>query len=223
MKAWSDEDQPREKLIAQGRKALSTAELMAILIGSGSKGESALALCQRLLNDHNQSLNQVAKLNVDELMSYKGIGEAKAISIIAALELSSRRKSDETKVDAITSSADAYNHVRPILEDLVIEEFWVLLLNRRNKVIRNVLISKGGVSSTVVDVRLILKPAIESLSSGIILVHNHPSGSLTPSSEDKKITKKIWDACCTFNISLLDHLIVSDSGYFSFMDEGLLS
>ena len=223
MKAWSDEDQPREKLIARGRKSLSTAELMAILIRSGSKGESALALCQRLLNDHNQSLNKIARLSVDELVSYKGIGEAKAISILAALELSSRRKSDESKVENITSSADAYNHIRPLLEDLVSEEFWVILLNRRNKVTRNVLISKGGVSSTVVDVRLILKPAIESLSSGIILVHNHPSGSLKPSTEDKEITEKISEACRTFNLSLLDHLIVSDSGYFSFMDEGLLS
>lgn len=223
IKDLSDDDKPREKLLLKGRNSLSDAELLAILIGSGSREESAIALCQRILNGTQNNLNQLAKLSVKELMTYKGIGEAKAISIVAALELGRRRKSSEgIEQRAIQSSEQAYEEFRAVLEDLPHEEFWVLLLNRANKVISKQLVGRGGISSTSADVRIILKLALDHLASGIILGHNHPSGNLKPSQADKLLTNKVKEAAQLIDIQVLDHLIIGNNAYLSFMDEGVM-
>ena len=221
IKELSDDDKPREKLLLKGRSSLSDAELLAILIGSGSREESAIALCQRILNGTKNNLNQLAKLSVKELMVYKEIGEAKAISIVAALELGRRRKSSD-KIDqiAIQSSSQAYEELRSVLEDLPHEEFWVVLLNRANKVITKQLI--GGISSTSADIRIILKLALDHLATGVILAHNHPSGNLNPSLADKQLTNKVKEASLLLDIQVLDHLIIGNNEYLSFMDEGLI-
>ena len=223
IKDLSDDDKPREKLLLKGRNSLSDAELLAILIGSGSREESAIALCQRILNGTQNNLNQLAKLSVKELMTYKGIGEAKAISIVAALELGRRRKSSEgIEQRAIQSSEQAYEEFRSVLEDLPHEEFWVLLLNRANKVISKQLVGRGGISSTSADVRIILKLALDHLASGIILGHNHTSGNLKPSQADKLLTNKVKEAAQLIDIQVLDHLIIGNNAYLSFMDEGVM-
>lgn len=223
IKDLSDDDKPREKLLLKGRNSLSDAELLAILIGSGSREESAIALCQRILNGTQNNLNQLAKLSVKDLMTYKGIGEAKAISIVAALELGRRRKSSEgIEQRAIQSSEQAYEEFRAVLEDLPHEEFWVLLLNRANKVISKQLVGRGGISSTSADVRIILKLALDHLASGIILGHNHPSGNLKPSQADKLLTNKVKEAAQLIDIQVLDHLIIGNNAYLSFMDEGVM-
>lgn len=223
IKDLSDDDKPREKLLLKGRNSLSDAELLAILIGSGSREESAIALCQRILKGTQNNLNQLAKLSVKELMTYKGIGEAKAISIVAALELGRRRKSSEgIEQRAIQSSEQAYEEFRAVLEDLPHEEFWVLLLNRANKVISKQLVGRGGISSTSADVRIILKLALDHLASGIILGHNHPSGNLKPSQADKLLTNKVKEAAQLIDIQVLDHLIIGNNAYLSFMDEGVM-
>lgn len=223
IKDLSDDDKPREKLLLKGRNSLSDAELLAILIGSGSREESAIALCQRILNGTQNNLNQLAKLSVKDLMTYKGIGEAKAISIVAALELGRRRKSSEgIEQRAIQSSEQAYEEFRAVLEDLPHEEFWVLLLNRANKVISKQLVGRGGISSTSADVRIILKLALDHLASGIILGHNHPSGNLKPSQADKLLTNKVKEAAQLIDIKVLDHLIIGNNAYLSFMDEGVM-
>lgn len=223
IKEWSENDQPREKLRALGRQVLSDAELMAILIGSGNRTESAIELCKRILNDSQNNLNELAKLSVTDLMKFKGIGEAKAISIIAALELGRRRKSqkvlDKTQ---ITSSNHLYEYIRPVLEDLPHEEFWVILLSRANKIIGKQLIGRGGISETTADIKLIFKKSIENLASAIILAHNHPSGNLKPSQSDLNLTQKVKQAAQLFDINVLDHLIIGDGNYFSFNDEGVL-
>lgn len=223
IKNWSEEDQPREKLMAKGRQILSDAELLAILIGSGNRSESAIELCKRILNDSQNNINQLAKLSVNDLMKYRGIGEAKAISIVAALELGRRRKSEAVldKVQ-VTSSQHLYEYIKPVLEDLPHEEFWIVLLSRANKIIGKQLIGRGGISETTADIKLIFKKSIESLASAIILAHNHPSGNLKPSQSDLNLTKKIKDAAKLFDISILDHLIIGDGNYYSFNDEGVL-
>jgi DNA repair protein RadC len=223
IKNWSEEDQPREKLMAKGRQVLSDAELLAILIGSGNRSESAIELCKRILNDSQNNINQLAKLSVNDLMKYRGIGEAKAISIVAALELGRRRKSEAVldKVQ-VTSSQHLYEYIKPVLEDLPHEEFWIVLLSRANKIIGKQLIGRGGISETTADIKLIFKKSIESLASAIILAHNHPSGNLKPIQSDLNLTKKIKDAAKLFDISILDHLIIGDGNYYSFNDEGVL-
>lgn len=223
IKKLSEDDRPREKLIQKGRQTLSDAELLAILLSSGSRNETALQLAQRMLNSNQNSINQLAKLQLGDLKKYKGVGEAKAVTIAAALEIGRRRteESNEKKIKII-SSQQANAILAPKLSDLPHEEFWVIFLNRRNHFIKMDCISKGGISGTVVDIRLILKPAIECLASGIILAHNHPSGNLKPSQEDLNLTKKVKETTAMMGMSLQDHIIIGDQSYFSFTDEGLL-
>ncbi len=223
IKEWAEEDRPREKLLKKGKESLSNAELLAIIIGSGSKEESAVDLCKRVLMDSSNSLLNLGKYDVADLKRYRGIGEAKAISIIAALELGRRRKNThKVELPKFEASRDIYEFICGSLEDLRVEEFWILLLNRANRLIAKKLISKGGTSSTVVDVKLVFKYALENLSSAIVLIHNHPSGNLKPSVSDLNITKKMVEAGKLMDIKILDHLIISDKGYLSFLDEGLL-
>ncbi|MDQ3047429.1 MAG: DNA repair protein RadC [Bacteroidota bacterium] len=223
IKAWAEEDRPREKLILKGRHVLSEAELIAILIGSGSRSETAVELSKRILSSSGNNLNELSKLNVKELTKFKGIGEAKAISIVAALELGRRRKETERlKKDKIIASSDAYEIMKPLMLDLPHEEFWLLMLSRANEVIRKEQISKGGVAGTVVDTKIIFKAAIETYASSIIICHNHPSGNLKPSDADIRLTKNIKEAGKVMEIPLLDHIIFTDNGYYSFGDEGLL-
>lgn len=221
--SWAEEDRPREKLLVKGRQALSNAELIAILIGSGNREESAVELSKRILSSLANDLHELGKVSVQELQKFKGIGEAKAITIIAALELGRRRKAAEPKKKKIiTSSNEAYLEMQPFLDDLTHEQFWILLLSRSNQLLSKVQISSGGVSATVVDARLIFKPALESLASGIILFHNHPSGNLKPSHQDLEITKKLVTGAKSLDLKILDHLIISERGYYSFKDEGLI-
>jgi len=222
IKEWALEDRPREKLISKGLASLSDAELLAILIGSGSAKESAVDLAKKILKGCNYNLNELGKKTVPDLKkSYHGIGDAKAITIVAALELGRRRKGG-LQSEKIKQSSDVFNIMQPILGDLPHEEFWVLLLNRSNKVITKFKISQGGVSGTVIDVRLILKPAIENLASSIVLCHNHPSGNIYPSDADENITQKVSEAADVMDIKVLDHLIITDEKFFSFADEGKL-
>lgn len=223
IKSWAEEDRPREKLLSKGRHVLTDAELIAILIGSGSKRESAVELSKRILSQFGNNLNELAKLSVNDLIKFKGIGEAKGISIVAALELGRRRKETEIeKRDKITSSKDIFQIFQPQFLDLPHEEFHVLLLNRSNAVIRKEFVSRGGVSGTVVDPKIIFKIALQHLASSIILCHNHPSGNLRPSDQDISLTKKLKEAGVLLEIPILDHLIISDMGYFSFADEGMM-
>ena len=223
IKSWAEEDRPREKLSGQGRRALTDAELIAILIGSGSRTESAVELSKRILHHYDNDLNKLGKAGISELCKFKGIGEAKAISIIAALEIGRRRGDTEIKVlDEVKSSRDGYNIMRRHLMDLNHEEFWIMLIGRSSKVIAKELVSKGGLSGTVADPKIIYHMALQHQASAIIMVHNHPSGNLKPSREDLVLTKKIADAGRMLDINVLDHLIITDSGYFSFGDEGLL-
>jgi DNA repair protein RadC len=221
--SWAEEDRPREKLLLKGKAALSDAELIAILIGSGTRELSAVDLSKVILQKAVNNLNELAKLSIKDLMKVKGIGEAKAISIIAALELGRRRKESEgVRRPRISSSRDAYEQIQPYLLDLPHEEFWLLLLNRANEVIKPIQVSQGGVSGTVADPKIIFKFAIENLSSAIILVHNHPSGNLKPSEADKELTRRLSSAGKLLEIPVLDHLIFTDGGYLSFADEGML-
>lgn len=223
IKSWAEDDRPREKLLLKGKMALSDAELIAILIGSGSKNESAVSLTQRILASVEYNLNNLGKLSVSELQKFKGIGEAKAISIIAALELGRRRRLQEAmELPKITCSKDLYNIMQPILGELPHEEFWILYLNNSNKVLCKEQLSKGGLTGTMVDVRLVFKKGIETNATAIILCHNHPSGKLQPSAADKQITKKLSNAGETLDIKVLDHLIITENAYFSFADENLM-
>jgi DNA repair protein RadC len=223
IKNWAEDDRPREKLLTKGKQALSDAELIAILIASGSRNETAVQLAQRILSTHKNNIHELAKLTINDLKKFKGIGEAKAITIIAALELGRRRKDiDAPKQDVVKTSKDVYAHIAPKLSDLPHEEFWILLLNRSNKIIKTEFIGRGGVSGTVADVRLILKSAVEHLASSIVLAHNHPSGNLQPSKEDINLTQKIKQAAALFDIQVIDHIIAGDVNYYSFADEGLL-
>ncbi|NVK53672.1 MAG: DNA repair protein RadC [Flavobacteriaceae bacterium] len=223
IKSWALEDRPREKLMLHGKSVLTDVELMAILIGSGTKEESAVELSKRIFNSVNNNINQLAGLSLEQLMHFKGIGEARAISIVTALELGKRRhfeKKEERPI--IKSSLDAYNILQPILGELQHEEFWVLFLNNSNKIIAKQQLSKGGITSTMVDVRLLFKRALEFASIGIIVAHNHPSEKLKPSNADKQLTQKIKEAGAILDIKLLDHIIITQKDYFSFVDSQLL-
>ena len=223
IKTWAEEDRPREKLLLKGRSALSDAELIALLIGSGNRRVSAVELSKEILASVENNLNELAKLSVQDMMKFEGIGEAKAISIAAALELGRRRREgDGVRKKKIASSRDVYEVLGPRLEDLDHEEFWIILLNRANMIIGRHEISKGGVSGTVADSKIIFKLAIENLASAIILCHNHPSGNLNPSETDIKTTEKLKKAGLIMDIPVLDHIIIADAGYCSLADEGLL-
>lgn len=223
IKDWSSQDRPREKLLELGRQALSDAELIAILINSGNRDQSAVDLSKSILASVENNLISLARLEIADLMQFKGIGEAKAISIVAALELGRRRKGSSKQQKAkITCSNDAYQILLPKLQDLNTEEFWILLLNRQNKVIDIKQISIGGVAGTVVDPKVIFKLALQSLACGIILSHNHPSGNLKPSKADISITNKLKAAGQSLEINVHDHLIISEQGYYSFADEGIM-
>jgi len=222
IKNWAEDDKPREKLMLKGKQALSDAELVAILIGSGSRNESAVGLSKRILASVDNNLNALGKLSLKQLMEFKGIGEAKAISIAAALELGRRRRAEETiELYKITSSKAVFEIMQPIIGELPHEEFWVLYLNNSNKVIYKSQLSKGGITGTVVDVRLIFKTALEQNAISIILTHNHPSGKLQASDADKEITKKLKVAGEQLDIKILDHIIITETGYYSFQDEGI--
>ena len=220
---WAVEDRPREKLYQKGTSSLSDAELLAILIGSGTKSRSAVDLGRELLSMADNNLNSLGKLSISDLTKIRGIGNARAVTIAAALELGRRRKLAEMpEMPQIKCSRDVFDLVTPVLSDLSHEEFWILFLNRSNKVINRMKLSQGGISGTVTDVRMIMKKAIENLASGIIVCHNHPSGNLSPSESDTRITQKIKEAGNLMDIQLLDHLIISDKDYYSFADNGLL-
>lgn len=223
IKSWSLEDRPREKLLEKGKSVLTDSELLAILIGSGIPGESAVDLSRKMLQTVDNSLNNLGKLSIKELTKFKGIGEARAIVIAAALELGRRRQVSEAEdIESIKSSKDIFDIMSPYLSDLQVEEFWVLLLNKSNKIIKKELISKGGVSATVVDIKLIFKSAIDNLASSIVLLHNHPSGNIKPSKEDIRLTQKVKEACEFMDVNLLDHIIIANKNYLSFIDEGLV-
>lgn len=224
IKQLSAEDRPREKMIQKGLSSLSEAELLAILLGSGSAKESAVELAKRIMVAYGNNLNQLGKAGIGELKnSFHGVGEAKAVTIVAAMELGRRRLLQESlEMPSIKSSNDAYRLLSPMMGDLPHEEFWIVMLNRANKIITRYNVSKGGLTGTVIDVRLILKKALEVYAASMIISHNHPSGNLSPSDADIKITKKIKEAGVIMDIPVLDHIIVTDNGYFSFADEGLL-
>lgn len=220
---WAVDDRPREKLIKHGTSGMSDAELLAILISTGTKDKSAVDLGRELLGMAENNLNNLGKLSIADLRKLKGIGTAKAVTISAALELGRRRKLAETpETIQIKCSKDVADIFQPILSDLHHEEFWILFLNRSNRVINRMKLSQGGVSGTVTDVRMVMKKAIEYLASGIIVCHNHPSGNLNPSESDTKITTKIKDAGSLMDIQLLDHLIISGKDYYSFADNGII-
>ncbi len=220
---WSDDDKPREKLLAKGRQALTDSELIAILIGSGNDKESAVELSRRILSSFNNSLSTIAQLSINELKVFRGIGEAKAISIIAGLEIGLRRKEQSVELNQqLLSSKDGFNYLVNDFHDLKHEEFWVIYLNRANRIIKKQCMSSGGVSGTIADIRMILKVAIDHLASYIIVAHNHPSGNLKPSQEDVNLTRKIKQAGELMDVRLIDHLIISNVGYYSFADEGNL-
>jgi DNA repair protein RadC len=219
---WSEDDKPREKLMVKGKSVLSDAELIAILIGSGSRNESAVDLSKRILASVDCNLNVLGKLSIVQLMHFKGIGEAKAISIIAAMELGRRRREEEVvDLKKITSSKIVFEIMQPIIGELPHEEFWILFLNNSNKVLSKSQLSKGGITGTVVDVRLVFKMALEQNATSLLLVHNHPSGSLQPSDADISITKKMKTAGQQLDIPVLDHIIIAENGYYSFNDNGI--
>lgn len=223
IKSWAEEDRPREKLSGQGRRALTDAELIAILIGSGSRDESAVELSKRILYHYDNDLNNLGKASIEELCKFRGIGEAKAISIIAALEIGRRRNETETKaIEYVSGSKDAYNYLKRFFIDLNHEEFWVLLMGQNCKVLGKELISKGGLAGTFADPKIIFNIALRYSAANIMLAHNHPSGNLKPSQPDIDLTKKIASAGRLLDIKVLDHLIFTDAGYYSFADEGVI-
>ena len=223
IKQWSEDDRPREKLLLKGKNALSHAELIAILINSGNREESAVALSKRILASVAINLNELSKLSVKDLMKFKGIGEAKATTILAALELGRRHRGEEAlEKKKITSSSSVFELMQPIIGELPHEEFWIVYLNNSNKVLQKIQLSKGGITGTLVDVRLVLKTALQIGAIGLILTHNHPSGTLVPSQADKNITQKLKIASESIDIKVLDHLIITEKAYFSFADENLL-
>ena len=219
---WAEDDRPREKFLLKGKSALSDSELLAILIGSGSRNESAVQLCQRILASTNNNLNQLGKVSVQQLMEFKGIGEAKAISIAAALELGRRRRNEDVvELDKITSSKAVFQIMQPLIGELHHEEFWVLYLNNSNKVLHKAQLSKGGMTGTVVDPRIVFKIALEYNAISIILTHNHPSGKLVPSDQDKELTRRLKLAGQQMHILVLDHIIITETGFYSFNDDGI--
>ena len=223
IKQWAKDDRPREKLLMKGAESLSDSELLAILIVNGTRSKTAIDLAKEILILGKNNLPELGKLSVKELMKIKGIGEAKAITIVAALEIGRRRQAMNYREKAVmTSSSDVANYLQSLLKDYRHEVFAVLFLNRANKINHFQIVSEGGITGTVADPRIILKKALEEDAVSIILCHNHPSGSLKPSGADQELTKKIKEAAKFFDIKLLDHLIVSDAGYYSFADEGIL-
>jgi DNA repair protein RadC len=223
VKDWSPEDQPREKLLHKGVYTLSDAELLAIILGSGSKGESVVDLSQRILQSANNNINQLGKLSLKQLMQFRGVGEAKAISIVAALELGKRRKAEEImRREKILSSKDVYEYFHPMLCDLCHEEFWVLFLNNAAKVIDRLKVSQGGVTATLVDPKIIYKEALSHLATSVILCHNHPSGQPAPSREDNTVTSQLRRGLQLLDMHLKDHVIVCDGKFYSYADEGLI-
>jgi len=223
IKSWAEEDRPREKLLLKGTSSLSDAELIAILIGSGTASLSAVEVGKKIMQSVENNLDALAKLSVKDLMKAKGIGEAKAISIVAALELGRRRKeTTPEEKPKISSSMDAFNLLKGDLMDLPHEEFWVLFLNKANRVIRKKRVSEGGVSGTIADPKIIFKLALEELACGIVVAHNHPSGNLMPSQSDRDLTKRLKEAGKLLEIQLLDHIIIAGQKYFSFADESII-
>ena len=223
IKNWSQDDQPREKLRDHGPRTLSNAELIAILIGSGSVQETAVDLSKRILASVNHDLQSVGKLSIAQITKFKGIGEAKAIKIAAAMELGRRsRETDQKKLDKINNSQSVFEIMTPILGHLSHVEFWVIFLNNSNKILAKIQLSKGGMTSTIVDVRIVMKHALEYSATAIVLVHNHPSGGLSPSKSDTQLTEKFQLAAESLDIKVLDHLIVTEKDYFSFADERLI-
>ena len=218
---WAEEDRPREKMAAIGAENLTNAELLAILIGSGSTKESAVDLMKRLLSDCNNNLNTRGKMTIRELCGYNGIGEATAISILAACELGKRRQAENAEERADLGTATRiYNHMRPKLQDLDVEEFWALLLNQHYRLIKNVRISHGGITETSVDIRVIIREAVRANCTVLAVCHNHPSGNLSPSKADNDLTRSIKRACELMNIHFLDHVIITDGQYFSYHEQG---
>ncbi|MCW5909268.1 MAG: DNA repair protein RadC [Chitinophagales bacterium] len=224
IKSWAEEDRPREKLLLKGKAALTDAELIAILLRTGVQGSSALDIAKKILHKVSGNLNELGKLSVNDIKKLeKGLGDTKAVTIVAALELGRRRQSSTIReLPVIKSSRDSFAYIYPEIADLQHEQFFVMFLNKSNKVLQHKNISSGGVSGTVADIRIILKSALELLSTSIIAVHNHPSGNLKPSQADKELTQKLKDAARLMDITLLDHLIIGDNAYYSFADEGLL-
>jgi DNA repair protein RadC len=223
IKEWAEQDRPREKLVQNGSVALSNVELIAILIGSGSRSESAVELSKRILSAVDNNLNELARLDLSELQKFKGIGEAKAISIITALEVGRRRQAaDINKRALIQSAQNVFDYVAPYLHDISEEAFMVIFLNNANKILAHKEISSGGMTSTLVDVRVIFRNALSLKATAMILCHNHPSGKLKPSQADIDITNKIIEGANLFDLRVLDHVIVGEKGYFSFADEGMI-
>ena len=225
VKKWSPEDQPREKLLAKGVNMLSNAELLAVILRSGTRIESVVELSQRILNTYGNDLNRLGKVSATDLIrNFKGIGKAKAIGIIAALELGKRRKAEDlNNRKKIMSSVDIYNYFHPFLCDLPYEEFWALFLNRSNRIIDHLKISQGGIASTIVDGKIIYKEAMIRLASNVVLCHNHPSGNYTPSDQDNAITLRIKNGLELLEMRLVDHIILTDGNYYSYADEGLIN
>ena len=220
---WSINDRPRVKFLSKGPSVLTNSELLAILIGSGNSEETAVALCQRILASVDHNLIRLGKLSISDLMAFKGIGEAKAISILAAVELGRRKRSEAVmSYKQLSSSNTVFELMQPVLGDLGHEEFWILYLNNSNKLLLQKQISKGGITGTLVDIRLVLKQALQLGATALILAHNHPSGTLKPSQADKDLTKKLKSAAESMDIKVLDHLIITESDYFSFADHGEL-
>lgn len=220
---WAEEDRPREKMMLHGAAALTNAELLAILIGSGNTEDTAVELMRKVLDGCRNSLSELGKCTVDDLCRYKGIGPAKAVTILAASELGKRRKEEEpARRKQIRCSTDIYDWFHPLMCDLPVEECWIMLLNQASKVIDTVRISRGGLASTQVDVRCILREVLLKRATAFVLCHNHPSGNRTPSTDDDRLTQSVAVASKTMNIRLLDHLIVTDGGYYSYADEGRL-
>lgn len=222
IKLWNEDDRPREKMALKGRQNLSDAELLAILIGHGTTRHSALDLGKMILARYGNDLNLLARASLPDLCTVPGIGTAKAVSIMAAMELSARKRDCVTKVAKIITSRDAYDQLRGHMQDLNHEVFWVMYLNNNNRIMGAEKISEGGITGTVIDVRILLHKALERFACGIVIAHNHPSGNLLPSEPDLKITRQIEQACKLLDVALLDHLIIAASGYYSFRDEGKL-
>lgn len=224
MKAWAEDERPREKLLQRGAAVLSLNELFAILLRSGVGGESALEMARRILADYGNDLNELARCNVRELMNrYKGVGIAKAAAVVAAMEIGRRRRPlEQEQKSVIRFSKDAYHYIRSFIADLEHEEFWVIYLAYGNRVKGCTCLSSGGMDGTVIDIRMLFRNALDVKVSNIIIAHNHPGGTLKPSSYDEMITRKIYDAGNILDIKLYDHIIVGAGGYYSFADEGLL-
>jgi len=222
IKSWSVDDRPREKLMQKGADSLSDSELIAILLGSGNTEQTAVELAREILTKYDNSLDNIGKLGFRDLMEFKGVGEAKAVSIITALEIGRRRKLENVKNKNINSSKDVYEFIYSKIADLNHEEFWAILLNRSNKIVDAYKLSQGGTASTIIDIKLLIRRALSVYAHSIILAHNHPSGNLNPSNSDKTSTEKIKNAAAFFDINVLDHLIICGNKYFSFADEGIL-